>query len=445
MANGSAKFVVIGCTLLSGLFWLPTANGMNGLEKPRRGILYSGWLGKRFEPVPYCEPAPQWVEPTPVPEPKRPSEPTPSTPKPTTPPAKPEAPRPEAPRPEAPRPDAPQPPAQQPQAPPAQPQQPDSSPFDSSNLSSGLETAGATGSLAPSMLGDFIGVIYRVPTAGPSNLVIDTSQELARARILNRYKIADNTSPIPQSRLIYSYNYFSDAFNSVGDIHRHTFGAELALFDNLFSIEVRQALDSFRSFPGEADTTRGANFRTTFKGLLYRQDSVLVSGGLGIGFPTGDHVAGTPDDNYLLTPFVGYLINSANGRWYIQGFEQIDLPTDDDDQFLLHTDIGFGYRLYQESDGPGMLPWVTAIIPTIELHLYTPIGDDPVGRLAGLVYQDVLNSTIGTVFYFGQSTTLSLGLGIPLSTQKDYDFELQCHLQWFFGSSARSRYAPFAG
>src|SRR5690606_7721313 len=121
-----------------------------------------------------------------------------------------------------------------------------------------------------------IGVIYRVPT--PADLVIDTSQELARARILNRYKIADNTSPIPQSRLIYSYNYFSDAFDSVGHIHRHTFGAELAMFDNLFSVEVRQALDGFRNFRGEADTARGANFRTIFKGLLFRRDSVLISG-----------------------------------------------------------------------------------------------------------------------------------------------------------------------
>lgn len=312
-------------------------------------------------------------------------------------------------------------------------------PFDSQDFSSALETAGGPSSLSPGMLGDFIGIIYKVP----SNLVIDTPQEQAQARILNRYKIADNTSPLPQTRLLYSYNFFSDAFNSTGDVHRNTFGAELAFMNNLFSFEIRQALDTFVDFPGASDKTNAANLRTVLKAVLYRQQSYVLTGGLGVGYPTGDRVPGTPDDNFILTPFIGYFARSEGSSWFIQGFEQLDLPTNDDDQILLHTDFGIGYWLLDRMGSGG---WgITAIIPTVELHLYTPIGDDPTGQLLGLVYQDVLNTTLGTTFFFGEATSISLGLGLPLSTQKDYDYELQCHLQWRFGSSRGSRYTPFSG
>lgn len=437
MVTGTIRTGTYIYAMLAAVVIMPAANGFEGTVE-KRGILHTGLFGKKrvCEPIPYCPPEympTQPLQPTPKVEPKlepvRPQQP--QQPQPPTRPTQPAEPA----EPARPEPAQPEAPAQQP------PAAPDTSPFDGQDFASGLETAGGGSSLAPSMLGDFVGIIYRVP----QNLVIDTAQEQARARILNRYKIADNTSPIPQTRLIYSYNYFSDAFNTTGSIHRHTFGAELAMLDNLVSVEVRQAIDGFRDFPDASDRTDPANFRAIFKGVMYRRPGVLVSAGLGIGFPTGENVEGTPDDNYVFTPFVGFLYRSPGSRWYAQGFEQIDLPTSDDDQVLLHTDIGIGYHLHEEVDGPSILPFVTAIIPTAELHLYTPIGDDPTGRLLGLVYQDVLNSTLGTVFFFGPSTSLSLGLGIPLSTQKDYDYEFQCHFQWRFGRSQGRAAVPFSG
>lgn len=298
------------------------------------------------------------------------------------------------------------------------------------SLASSTNASAASGPVAPNMLGDFAGVFYtgapeEVPT--PDNPV----DELQRAefRSVTRFKIADNTSPRPRTRLFYDYNFFQDAFQTTGNIHRNFLGGEYAFWDDLASIEVRNSLNLFRNFPDSSGENAWGDLQTTLKGVLASQEDWLVSAGLGIGAPTGQLPQGIPAGNWYFSPFVGYLIAPTDANWFIQGFEQIDVPYKSQDQGLIHTDIAIGMWLLRDPQGTG---WLTGLAPTAELHLYTPYGSPPAGPYANIIYNDVLNLTLGGTAMIGQNMTLAAAVGVPISTSKDYDLEVQVHLNWFF-------------
>jgi hypothetical protein len=227
---------------------------------------------------------------------------------------------------------------------------------------------------------------------------------------------------------MYSYNYFHDAFHTIGDVQRHFGGFELAMLEQSASIEVVAAVNGFYGFPDVPDTAGFGDLRTTAKVVIYRNDTFVSSGGLGVGWPTGNKPAGVPAGDYYLSPFLGYLLSPQDGDWFLQAFQQLDVPTQGEDQILLHHDVGIGYWLRR--DDPNR--FVTGIAPTIELHLYTPLGKAPSGALADLYYDDVLNATVGTTFILRRTCSLALGVGIPITTQRDYDVEAQMHFNWNF-------------
>lgn len=303
---------------------------------------------------------------------------------------------------------------------PAQPEAvaPDAAAFD---LAAGFDVAAAAGFSAPNMLGDL----------QPYNSRSSSSPSFVRQRSSQRYKVADNTSPIPRSRVFYNYNYFHNVFNSDGDLHRNNAGAEVAFLDNRASVEVRQSLNSFANFGPGANGTEAGNLVAVFKGLLYQSSDLLLSGGLSVGFPVGPTPDGLPGGNAIIAPFFGYYWEPGMGDAFIQGFSQVDLPTESSDQNLLHTDIGAGFWLRRDAYDS----FISGIAPTMELHLYTPLGDAPSGSLAGLIYDDVLNFTAGVTFVLRDNATLALAVGAPLSDRDDYDFEAQVQFNLFWGAS----------
>lgn len=293
-----------------------------------------------------------------------------------------------------------------------------------------LIAVSAPAAVAPNMLGDYIGVVFQIasPVSSNSGTVLGgltTTQEIAQERVIKRYKVADFTSPIPTTRVMYSFNYFQNAFTSNGEVYRHFAAAELAFFDRMASVEIRTSVNSFDHFPDDNGTTDFGDLRTTFKGVLYQNPSTVVSGGLAIGWPTGPLPAGVQSSFYF-SPFIGYLFGRRSD-WYFQGFEQIDFPTQSEDQVLLHTDVGLGYWVYRAPAGT-----LTGIATTAELHLYTPLGRSPTGSLSNLVLNDVCNTTIGALFFLRNRVQLALGVGFPISAKNDYDYEVQAHIQWSF-------------
>lgn len=282
-------------------------------------------------------------------------------------------------------------------------------------LASAMGASAAVSSSAPNMLGDLFGFSQ------------DSSFNIARQRTITRTKVAENANVRPISRAFYNYHWFSNVFETNIDVHRHVPGFEQTFFDGLASVEVRTSINTLAGdrVPGN-DGTEVGNLVTTFKGIMYQSDPVTISGGLAIGFPIGPVADGAPGGNALFMPFIGYQYAPETTDFFVHGFSQIDIPTASEDQGMIHTDIGFGY--WVRRNDPNNL--VSSIAPTVEFHAYTPYGDAPTGSLTGLIYNDVLNMTLGTTFVIGRAT-IALGLGVPLSSRTDYDVEGQIQFNFF--------------
>ena len=285
--------------------------------------------------------------------------------------------------------------------------------FDPNLFASSQAAPSSPQSLAPNMLGDSPGL-----------------SSFGSQRIHSRFLIADGTSPMPRGRAYFAYQYYQDAFNTTTDVHRGASSLEIPFANDRFSVQISNSLNTFTG-GGAPQRTEGGNLNTVFKGLLVRDRGGLnISGGMGVGWPVGPTPDGFPGGNAILAPFIGYLYAPAGSNLFIQGFQQVDFPTANEDQALMHTDTAVGVWLRRNDTSR----FITGIAPTIELHLYTPLGDAPTGSLTGLAYDDVLNATFGTTFVLGNRATLACGLGVPISTRKDYDVEAQVQFNWFFGA-----------
>lgn len=273
----------------------------------------------------------------------------------------------------------------------------------------------------PNMLGDFIGGFSFKVAPGPVN------QPRAVARAITRFKVADNNSPLPRTRLLYSYNYFHDPFQTRGDLSRHFYGVEYGVAE-WASFEIKNSINSYNNFVGFSDKTDISDLQTTLKILGTRAETYALSGGLAVGAPIANMPSSLSNSNWIFAPFAAGLWTPRDSRIFTQGFMQLDIPTVADDVVLLHTDVGVGYFLFNDPTR-----FVSMIAPTVELHAYTPIGGAG-GVYQDLNYVDVLNLTVGTTFRVREFATLAVGGSFPMSTQKDYDFEIQAHVNWFFRS-----------
>src|SRR5262249_8011427 len=117
--------------------------------------------------------------------------------------------------------------------------------------------------------------------------------------------------------------------------------------------------------------------------------------------------------------------------FYIHGFTAIDVPTDSNDVTMLYNDVGIGYYLYRNR---GYAPSLTAIVPTFEVHVNTPLNhrgsfkfSDPAGT------PDVVALTTGTIFELGQRSTLAVGIVTPVTGPKPFNWEVLVQFNLHFG------------
>jgi hypothetical protein len=298
-------------------------------------------------------------------------------------------------------------------------------------------------------------------------------------------KVADNNSPEPQDRVAFRYNYFENSLAVVGDsgqkvfdpslglskfsaprfrgipavqkynVQDYTFSAETTFLDRLASVEIRVPFshtlshnlnlsvadvtsvgrdidgDSSQSVLGTTPTpgktlgsadTEFGNMSLLLKAVAYKNNWLLVSGGLALGIPSGpdsrtsvtDYLGDGEDndievqrlrtfhihnDTWSVSPFLAVLA-VPNQRLFMQGFAQVDFPLNRSkidysehasintepaelqfgsvnivdhirDQILLQLDFGTGYWLFRNSDRP----WITGIAPTVELHYTTTLDN----------------------------------------------------------------------
>lgn len=243
-------------------------------------------------------------------------------------------------------------------------------------------------------------------------------------------KIADNESPRPQDRVFGTYNYYDNTFKSGVNLHREMVGFEKTLLDGNASIGMR--LPFFQTGGNGPEDSDIGDLTVILKYAILndRECGDVLSGGLAITAPTGPGFAlfGNEGDLHstLLQPWVGGIKNM--GDLYVHGFSSIVIPTDDRDVVYLFNDIGVGYFLYRATDCDRL---ITAIVPTFETHISTPLNHrgsdhDPIPGI------DIVDLTFGTTLGIGQRSTLALGVVTPVTGPKPFDVEALVQFNYRF-------------
>ncbi len=308
----------------------------------------------------------------------------------------------------------------------------------------GGETAG---SFNPTMFGDLIGItgsrLVRVPTGltplqqslllssllsshGSSS---SSSSSVIAVPINSAFKIAENESPRPLDRVFLDYNFYDrvgSALNGPGapgtNIHFETIGFEKTFMDGNASFGMRLP---FYQVDAPGAGTRQSEIGDLTMILKYafvndKETGNLISGGVALTVPTGKSFAipGQSDiSDVLIQPYVGFIFNLSRDL-YVHGFSSIIVPTDSRDITLLANDIGVGYFLHRSNEDS----FLTAIVPTLELHVNTPLNhrgalETPVG------FPDVVDITSGVRLQFYRHCSFGMGVGVPITGPKPYNVE----------------------
>jgi hypothetical protein len=299
---------------------------------------------------------------------------------------------------------------------------------------------------SPNMIGDILvpsgsrRVITVTTVTGPNGRTQSQSFFFTIPAAGHGFKIADDGNPLPQDRVFLDYNFFNNVNTDLNrrlgadihtiDVNREVFGLEKTFLEGNASLSVLFPLNTLSTEDGPPVGLGGSwtdvgDLTVVLKGVLWqdrsRGDALAI--GLAVTFPTGaDSFARTGEvsdsiNNTSLQPFLGLTWNL--GDFYVMGFSAVEIPTDSNDVTLFFNDIGIGYYVYR---GGGHDQFLTAVVPTIEVHGNTPLNHR--GLLNGPAgTPDWLDVTGGATIQFKERATLAIGVATPLTGIKPFDVE----------------------
>ncbi|MCA8990812.1 MAG: hypothetical protein KDA88_02480 [Planctomycetaceae bacterium] len=211
-----------------------------------------------------------------------------------------------------------------------------------------------------------------------------------------RIKLAENSSPLPQDRVLLNYSYFHNVNLAPGgvNVNRITPGFEKTFFGGDASFELRVPFaTTLNSDIVDGITDHNAvefgDVYSTLKFLIMQNETFALSAGLGMTFPTADSVSFTRADgvqlfrmnneSYHMMPFLGAVF-TPNDRLFWQNVIQVDAPLNGN-ELLFNQDpndiVGIlnrqGIAVADAPAGPGLQPIGTYNDPTF-LYLDTSIG-----------------------------------------------------------------------
>ncbi len=305
---------------------------------------------------------------------------------------------------------------------------------------------------------------------------------------VGRSRISENGTVTPQDRIFFDYGFFSRVGFVAGssEVHRFTPGFEKTFLDGMASLELRLPFAStvgeliFESGATNTDEIQLGNLAVYLKALLYEQNGLGLSGGLGVIFPTAESFdvvfTGGPlididNDAYHLQPFLGGYY-APGDRFFSQAFVQLDFDVNGNpvavgpggaglrnvgrlqDSVFLFLDWAVGYWLIRGEQAP-VLPVSSfhedgritqryhslGFAPTLELHYARSLDDADVintGNLRiGNFSDDVetLTLILGAHLEIGENTNVGLGYATALTGGDDEPFDgaFRLTLNQFFG------------
>jgi hypothetical protein len=266
---------------------------------------------------------------------------------------------------------------------------------------------------------------------------------------LRSFKIADHESPLPLDRAYVGFNFYNEVGGSVGSqvgspvrnqrVYLETFAFEKTCLDGTASVGMRLPLNTLTGqsdVPGLGGATTDVGDLSVILKYAAWHDACsgnLISVGLAVTTPTGPNgFAGSaqaaPFHETTLQPYVGYIFHG--GDFFLHGFTAIDVPTDARDVTILYNDIGVGYYL---PCARGQDRLLTAVVPTVEVHVNTPLDHRGTLLSADLAATpDVIDLTAGTQFFFCDHALLGVGVVAPVTGPRPFDVEAIAHFELRF-------------
>jgi hypothetical protein len=305
-------------------------------------------------------------------------------------------------------------------------------------------------SYAPNMIGDSIApTFFRI---FPSLFLVSPSGGPGR------FKMADDTSPLPQDRFIADYSYCNGVNYgpNVAPVANVRLGAnefepgfEKTFLNGAASVELRapiSAVDDIGSHFG--------NLGVALKALVYCQCNLDVCAGMSMNVPTGPNysysLTGLPppgpfivspapltieNQSVHLLPFAGALWRPSC-RLFVQGYIQVDVDVSGDqvintstsssegrvyDPTLLYVDLGAGYWL-RKGDCSRLISGVALIG---EIHVNESVGAAKTtvgGGTLPVSSFSLVDATAGMHLDLGQQSNVTVGYVAPLTGGPDRVF-----------------------
>jgi hypothetical protein len=329
-------------------------------------------------------------------------------------------------------------------------------------------------SATPNMIGDLLaGASIRRTVRFPNGATVNA---VLPVQARSGFKIGENESPRPQDRVFFTYNYFNNvnkALNPIDfprvDAHREMIGFEKTFDNKNASIGMRLPYLMIDSNGGVKDRDFGDLSVILKYAFINDPCGNVVSCGLVATFPTGGSSAdafnafGDVVHTTILQPWAGFIY--ACDDFFVQGFSSAAIPVDDRDVAFWFNDLGVGWFCYRAADPhnrpgnafndcvPGgsapdptlnaFVPtccgdcccgthFLTALIPTVEVHATTPLNHRGFSVTDPVEGFDQVVITAGVHMVFLNRATLLLGAATPITGPKPFDVEAAAYFNLRF-------------
>jgi hypothetical protein len=236
------------------------------------------------------------------------------------------------------------------------------------------------------------------------------------------FKISENESVSPTDRVFATYNYYNvdGLHGNSSSINREVIGFEKTFLDGRASFGVRAPYTEVGDGLGGSSDFDSLSLIFKYAFFQNRETGTTLTGGLVVTVPTGPDISlgfGSPVDPTLLQPYVGYCLNF--GRFYVEGFSEIIVPTDTRLSTFVGNDIGVGYRLE-----------AIPVIPIFEVHSNNALnhqGSDasPLGFVDSVILTGGFHTLIG-------NSVLTLGAATPITGPRLNSVEAVVQFNWHF-------------
>jgi hypothetical protein len=301
-------------------------------------------------------------------------------------------------------------------------------------------------------------IVVRVPivTTTTTNIPLVTRVPLGFGG--GSLKVGENQSPMPTDRAFLTFNYYNGlrapesgaaphlstvttVINGIpatvstlipgpptSNLFNQMFGFEKTFLDGGASIGMRLPFGQLNG-DGSLGQQDIGDMSWLLNYAFYRDTTTgnVLSAGIMATLPTGPQQYTTAGNIHpsLVQPFFGY--RWSIDRFYIQGFTSSALPTDPRFVTGLFNDVGAGYWLYRSASRSD---FVSAIVPTVEAHMTTPLnhrGPDSVINVP-----DFVALTGGVHFFFANRALLTVGVTTPVTGPRVFPVEAVAQFNFRF-------------